>query len=99
MPRELKRSSLTLRVAETGQVNGDQMGVLGKLVPHRLEAVEALRPGAEQQGIDVTIARTFRVADRQAVDRPRFGSLSSRSEATDMGGLSFVRPGSSPTRS
>src|SRR6266403_5772298 len=59
----------TLGVAEPGQVDGHQMGVLGEARPGRLEGEQALRPRTEQQGVIVSIL-ALGGADGQPVDGP-----------------------------
>ena len=56
-----------LGVSEAGQVDRDQMGVLGQARPHLLEGVEAFGPRAEEDRR--YLARlAFGIADGQAVD-------------------------------
>jgi hypothetical protein len=56
-------------MAEAGQVDGDQMRVLGEAVPHLVEGMNAFRPGAQQERVIVTLL-ALGEADPKAVDRP-----------------------------
>jgi hypothetical protein len=58
-----------LGMAEARQVDRDEMRVLSEAVPHLVEGMNALRPGAQEER--VVVARlAFGEADFQSVDRP-----------------------------
>jgi hypothetical protein len=55
-------------MAEAWQVDRDQMRVLGEAVPHLVEGVNGLRPGAQQKCVVASLL-ALGEADLQAVDR------------------------------
>src|SRR5579883_3233773 len=56
-------------MTEPRQIDRHQVGVFGQSRPDRLEREQALRPGAQQEGVIVAI-RAFGEANRQSVDGP-----------------------------
>jgi hypothetical protein len=59
----------TLGMPEAGEVGGHEMRVLGEAVPHLVEGVKALRPGAQQERVIVPLL-ALGEADLKPVDRP-----------------------------
>jgi hypothetical protein len=59
----------TLGMPEAGQVDGHEVRVLGEAAPHLVEGMKALRPGAQQERVIVTLL-ALGEADLQSVDRP-----------------------------
>src|ERR1700686_1343161 len=57
-------------MAEPGQVDGHQVGVLGQPRPGGLEREQAFRPRTQQQRV-IVAGLALRVADRQPVDGPK----------------------------